>query len=111
MTIQGEKLYIVSRIYDIPMDGWMDGGTDRQKDRQIDQDRSHCGRKVLSIFTTTEEEDQKIMLLCRVALGGVKMLPQGQDRTADRYAEDPNIDSGWPGMGGPLGNPMEKYFR
>ena len=46
-----------------------------------------------------EEEDQKIMLLCRVALGGVKMLPEGQDRTADRYAEDPNIDAGWLGMG------------
>ena len=56
---------------------------------------------------TTQEEDQKIMLLCRVALGGVKKLPEGQDRTADRYAEDPNIDAG----DGRAVGPMEKYFR
>eukprot|EP00913_Durusdinium_trenchii_P022687 g21306.t2 len=38
-------------------------------------------------------EDQKIMLLCRVALGGVKVLPEGQDRSADRFAADPSIDA------------------
>jgi len=34
------------------------------------------------------------MLLCRVALGGIMTLPEGQDRTADRYASDPNIETG-----------------
>ena len=30
---------------------------------------------------------------CRVALGGVKVLPEGQDRSADRFAADPSIDA------------------
>eukprot|EP00434_Breviolum_minutum_P005700 symbB.v1.2.005022.t1/scaffold288.1/size478366/52 len=44
-------------------------------------------------YATRTEENLKIMLLCRVALGGIMTLPEGQDRTADRYASDPNIDS------------------
>eukprot|EP00439_Symbiodinium_sp_Y106_P076042 s52_g15.t1 len=39
------------------------------------------------------EDDCKIMLLCRVTLGNLKMLPKGQDRSADRFADDPNVDS------------------
>eukprot|EP00931_Biecheleriopsis_adriatica_P118744 TRINITY_DN94072_c0_g1_i1.p1 TRINITY_DN94072_c0_g1~~TRINITY_DN94072_c0_g1_i1.p1 ORF type:complete len:282 (-),score=60.91 TRINITY_DN94072_c0_g1_i1:223-1029(-) len=39
------------------------------------------------------EDGCKIMLLCRVTLGGVKKLEPGQDRTADRFFDDPNIDS------------------
>eukprot|EP00928_Gymnodinium_smaydae_P050924 TRINITY_DN34459_c0_g1_i1.p2 TRINITY_DN34459_c0_g1~~TRINITY_DN34459_c0_g1_i1.p2 ORF type:complete len:274 (-),score=61.76 TRINITY_DN34459_c0_g1_i1:100-921(-) len=39
------------------------------------------------------EDGCKVMLLCRVVLGNVMRLEKGQDRTADRYADDPNIDS------------------
>ena len=28
-----------------------------------------------------------------MALGGVKVLPEGQDRTADRFASDPSVDT------------------
>ncbi|CAJ1421082.1 unnamed protein product [Effrenium voratum] len=41
------------------------------------------------------EDNCKIMLLCRVILGNVMVLPKGQDRTADRFAEDPHVDP-WP---------------
>jgi len=34
----------------------------------------------------------KVMLLCRVVLGNIKALPNGQDREADRFAKDPNVD-------------------
>ncbi|CAJ1400274.1 unnamed protein product [Effrenium voratum] len=37
------------------------------------------------------EDNCKIMLLCRVILGNVMVLPKGQDRTADRFAEDPHV--------------------
>ncbi|CAJ1452888.1 unnamed protein product, partial [Effrenium voratum] len=39
------------------------------------------------------EDNCKIMLLCRVILGNVMVLPKGQDRTADRFAEDPHVDA------------------
>mmetsp|Transcript_10330 Transcript_10330/g.24873 ORF Transcript_10330/g.24873 Transcript_10330/m.24873 type:complete len:274 (-) Transcript_10330:12-833(-) len=38
------------------------------------------------------DDDCKVILLCRVTLGGVKVLPKGQDRSADSYAADPAVD-------------------
>ncbi|CAE7697420.1 Tiparp [Symbiodinium pilosum] len=35
----------------------------------------------------------KIMLLCRVVLGNVRVLPKGSDSSADRFAKDPGVDT------------------
>lgn len=50
-------------------------------------------RKSNQYAKATTADGYKIMLLCRVVLGSVKQLPPGQDRSADHYASDPNIDS------------------
>ena len=47
--------------------------------------------KKLRCSFAVKEDDCKIMLLCRVALGNVKKLPPGQDRSADRFADDPSV--------------------